>query len=433
MARPPLGPAVRPYTSYRVLTDPVGAFQGWTDRYGDTFLCRSANGDIVATADPAVIEAAMTAPTDKLAAFKPEILKDILGDAVITLDGHAHRRERRLLQPAFHGPRLAAFSQAIQDITRARVATWQPGETRVAADELLEITFDVITRVVFGAEDPDRVARYLAALRDLGGRLSPLLLFFGFMRRPWGGLSPWNGFVDARSRLRTLADEEVAQRRAAGTEGRHDVLSQLLEARYDDGASMPDDTVFAELLTLLFAGHETTTLALAQGMQLLALHPDVLQDLRDELTPLGGQPAAVLQAPLLDATCKEILRLGDVVTDFLRTAQAPLDLAGVEVLAGEHLCIMSSVLHRRPELYPEPHAFRPRRFLDRAATPFTFTPFGGGARRCLGAALAMQEMKLVLDVLVREARWTVGRRSGLVRRSATMAPDDGVRFTVQAT
>jgi cytochrome P450 len=430
MTRLPPGPTWRLHTSYKVLSDPVGYFLDCRARYGDTFLCKTANGDVLATCDPAVIEAAMTAPPADLAAFKPEVLRDMLGAAVITLDGDAHRQQRRLLQPAFHGPRLAAFSSVIQAVARATVARWRPGETRVAMDEMLDITFEVITRVVFGAEDPARVAAFKEQIRAISGTFAPSLLFFGFMRRSWAGLSPWNGFVAARTALRALSDLEVAERRAAGTAGRSDVLSMMLEARYEDGSAMDDDRVFAELLTLLFAGHETTTIALAVAMELLGLHPDALGALRDELVPLGGDVGQVMRAPLLDATCKEVLRLADIVPDYLRTAHAPVQLGPHLLHPGEHLSIVSSLLHRREELYPEPEAFRPTRFLDRPSTPFTFTAFGGGTRRCVGAALAMQELKLVLDVVVREARWSVAGRSRLVRRSVTMAPDGGVRFVV---
>lgn len=429
-ARPPVGPAWRLHTSYNALNNPVGFFVGLRARHGDTFLCKTMNGDIVATCDPAVIQAAMTAPVDAVTAFKPEILNDILGASVITLDGDAHRRERKLLQPAFHGPRLAAFSRSIQEIAESVVGRWRPGETRVAMDDMLDVTFEVITRVVFGAEDPARIERYKVELRRIAGTFAPSLLFFAFMRRSWAGLSPWDGFVAARTSLRRLADEEVAARRAAGTEGRHDVLSVLLDARYDDGSAMDDDTIFAELMTLLFAGHETTTIALARGMEFLALAPDVLEDLRDELTPLGGDVGAVMQAPLLDATVKETLRLADIVPDYLRSVRQPITLAGVELLPGEHLALLTSVLHRRPDLYPDPERFWPRRFLDRPSTPYTFTAFGGGVRRCLGAALATQELKLVLDVVVRTQRWAVAGPSRIVRRSVTMAPEDGVRVRV---
>ena len=228
---------------------------------------------------------------------------------------------------------------------------------------------------------------------------------------------------------------EIAARRAAPDPAREDILSLLLAARDEAGDAMHDDELRDELMTLLFAGHETTAIAIAWACYWLHRHPPVLERLRAEVDALGDdpQPDAIVRLPYLDAVCNEVLRLHPIAPDVPRQLVGPLELAGYTL--GPPLCVDAAItlLHRREDLYPDPDSFRPERFLARRFGPFEFTPFGGGHRRCIGAAFATYELKIVLATFLRHAHLELAEPGEVrpARRNIVLGPSTGVRMRLR--
>src|SRR4051812_31468400 len=302
------------------------------------------------------------------------ILKPLLGPkSVLTLDGPEHMAERKAMLPPFHGERMQAYGDTIRDIAEREVASWPTGmmQTRPRTQAL---TLEVIMQAVFGSKD-DRLRRALAGMLD--ALSSQPLLMFAVLAPP---RQVYRVFNRQRKPIDALLNELIAQRRdAPDLAEREDILSMLLAHTDMDDARLRD-----ELLTLLAAGHETTATALAWALERLAHHPAAWQRLRED----GDD--------YLDAVCKETLRHRPVVPAVIRLLKAPFEVAGYELPAGVAVVPNILLVHTREDVYPEPFAFRPERFLEQPAGTYTWIPFGGGVRRCLGASFALFEMKAVL-------------------------------------
>jgi cytochrome P450 family 135 len=396
---------------------------------GDFFTLRPQPGRwVVFTSDPGTVKEIFTGDPNLLHAGAGNIvLQPILGSrSVLLLDGPEHLRQRRLMLPAFHGERMRVYG----DVMRAAAERAVEGMPRGRAFEVLPsmqaITLEVILRAVFGVTDPERAAELAKPLRavldTVASRRRVLALALTSGRS--GPLSPWGRFVAARQAADELIAAEIAARRAAPDAGGDDVLSLLLSARDEDGRALSDEELRDELMTLLVAGHETTATALAWTLERLARHPDVLRDVVAERRA-GGEE-------LLEATIKETLRLRPVVPAVVRQLQAPMTFGGWELPAGVHIGPSIYLLHRRPDLYPDPLAFRPQRFLERSYGTYEWIPFGGGIRRCLGASFALFEMRIVLQTLLDRVQLQPARGAGeqVMRRAITFAPARGGRIAV---
>jgi cytochrome P450 len=259
-------------------------------------------------------------------------------------------------------------------------------------------------------------------------------MLFPALRRRFGGIGPYARMLRVRDRVDTLIYDAIARRRArAGEGGADDVLGLMLSARYDDGSAMSDSEIRDQLLTIVFAGHETSGIALAWAINWLERTPQVRDRLLAELASLGQDPtpAALAAAPYLEAVCHETLRLYPVVGEVVRLLRAPLALGAWTIPAGVPVAAGIALVHARADLYPEPEAFRPERFLDRRFAPHEYLPFGGGARRCIGAAFGLYEMKVVLGTLLARYRFTLAREGPErpVMRNLAMGPKGKVRVT----
>ncbi|MEO1270348.1 MAG: cytochrome P450 [Myxococcota bacterium] len=415
----------------RIIRAPRATYQRWFATYGDPCLIRSYNGDIVVTAHPDLVRQVFAAPRDSYAPFGAEAVMPILGSSTIfALQGPAHLRERKLIMPPLHGSRMRHYGATIVDATRKAMRHVRPGDPWVVQEAAMAISLEVIIRAIFGVREPTRVKRFQEAIEQTVARAHPLLFFVRATQMHLWGWSPWDRFLRSRDRLDALIYEEIDRR--SGQEG-DDILSVLMQARYEDGAPPTPEHLRAQLMTLLIAGHETTALSLARAMELLHRHPLVLERLREQLAALDlDDPDTVARDPWLKAICQETLRLHPVLPDMLRTLKVPMTLGSVTIPAGYVVAAVATATHRDPSLYPDPDQFRPERFLERTYRPWEFYPFGGGHRRCPGAAFAMMEMALVLATLVHtwrfELREPVPVRS--VRRNITMGPATGVRMRI---
>jgi cytochrome P450 family 135 len=423
----PRTPAV--VNSLRFAHRPLEALQSWRARYGDVFTVKLLGfGTGVYVADVEAIRELFTGDQSDLRAGEANsFLEPVLGaHSVLVLDGPEHLRQRKLLLPPFQGSRVGAFRGVIHEVAEREVASWRPGARLVLRERMRALTFEVICRAVFGVTEPERVERLrqrLAAVIDSNA----IFMIAPAARTDLGPLSPGGRFARRLRAADALLYEEIRRRREeAGLEERSDVLSLLLRARDEQGRAMTDGELRDELLTMLGAGHETTATGLAFAFELLLRNRRALARLREELE--AGEADAYL-----DAVVKESLRLRPVIDAAERTLTVPRTVAGWRLPAGVKVYPGIALVHLREDLYERAHEFRPERFVDEGAESYSWLPFGGGIRRCIGAALAQAEMAEVLRVAVPAAqlRPLRDRPDPVVLRGITLAPRHGVPVVVE--
>jgi cytochrome P450 len=414
--------------SWMGLARPVEARLAMRDRFGPVFRTNDAiAGELVHVGDRALIEQMFKWKPAQYTVSEPrQVMEPVTGpSSILLLDGGSHLRMRKLMLPPFHGEAIAHYADVIGQITRREIDGWRPGDrirTRTVAQT---ITLEVIIRAVFGIADPDRVAE----LKRLLPRLSSInpVLAFEWTRRDLGRRSPWGRFIRCRDRVDEILYEEIAHRRAEPDgDGRNDILAVLLSARDEDGTPLTERELRDELITLLLAGHETTATSIGWAFERLLRTPRALQRLTAEVADGGGD--------YLDAVIKETLRVRPVVTEVFRGTTEPTELGGYRFPAGAQLAASILLVQYDPELYPpDPQAFRPERFLEGAPESYTWIPFGGGVRRCLGAAFAQLEMKVVIAEILRRARLRAPRaHSERARfRGVTLLPSRGGEAIVE--
>jgi cytochrome P450 len=283
----------------------------------------------------------------------------------------------------------------------------------------------VILRAVFGVRDAERFKR-ASLLVDEFARRANLITQMPWLRRNLGPLSPWSRFQRTRAALDEFIYEEIAARRAEPDRAeRDDVLSLLLGAEHDDGSPMSNEELRDELVTVVGAGHETTATALAWALERLLRTPRALDRLNESIE--AGED------DYLDAAIKETLRARPVIVDVARKLTGPTEIGPYELPAGTYLLPAIAAMHYRPDLYPEPHEFRPERFLEGSADHYAWIPFGGGVRRCVGAAFAQYEMRIVLRAILERAELGAPdpRPERVKTRNITLAPGKGCRVVLK--
>jgi cytochrome P450 len=398
-------------------------------RYGDVVRFSTLfDPCFVMVFDPASVKQVFRAPPERLRAGEANApLGPVLGErSVLLLDGAEHLRQRRLMLPPFHGERMREYANVMREAADGAIDGWPVGETFELLPSMQSLTLDVIMTTVFGIERGERQEelkrRVRAVVDPVGSRPAVLLMVLSGGR--FGTGASLRQFEERRRALDDLIYEEIASRRTAPdlTE-RKDVLSMLLLARDEDGSPMNDQELRDELVTLLVAGHETTATGLAWAFELLLRNRPVLERLRSSLT--DGDES------YLDAVVKETLRVRPVVPGIGRVVRGePFEVGGYMIPDGVEINPSIAAVHRRADCYPNPDAFRPERFLGSdAPDSYTWLPFGGGTRRCLGASFATFEMRVVIRRVVERADLAaVGRRpEKSVRKGVTIVPKRRVR------
>jgi cytochrome P450 len=424
------GPKFSPLQTLSFMKSPAVFFRENAQRYGDPFIAKLPMGTIVATGEPDGIREIFSADPSIFEPLSRLVFEPVVGaNSMLLLSGERHKRERRLLMPPFHGERMRAYGRLIQQTTLAAVEGLRPGDTLVALRKSQAISLEVIIRAVFGVEEPERVGRFMEAVTAYADSFTPLLMLLVPLRRSFGGIGPWARFERHSKALDALLTEQIARRRADGRGG-EDILTLLLSVKDEDGKPLSERELKDELLTMLIAGHETTAIGMAWAMYWLHRTPEAKQKLEQELSTLGPrpEPEALAKLPYLSAVCDETLRLYPVVGLVTRKLRAPLTLRGHVLPEGMGVMASITLAHHNPVTFPEPERFRPERFLERKYSPFEYLPFGGGARRCLGAAFALYEMKVALGTLLAAHRFSLAHDRPIrpVRRNVTLAPEDGV-------
>lgn len=395
-------------------------------RYGDTFTVRAAPmGTIVYLTRPADIRDVFAGdPTVFHAGEANTALRGVVGDSsVLLLDDEKHRNRRRAMLPPFHREAVRRQVDQIAAITAADIATWPVGRDFPVAERTRAITLEVILRVVIGTTDPVRLAalrRTLAAVIDMS------VMATAAMARPeLVRLRPWRAVRQVRADADRLLHAEIAACRAdPALAERTDVLAMLVRASDENGQPVGDAELRDQLMTLLAAGHETTATGLAWAFERLVRHPDVLAR--------AVQAARDDDDEYLDAIVKEVLRVRPVIFDVYRKLTAPVELAGYHLPAGTIVAPGIGLVHAAEEIYPYPERFEPSRMIGTTLTPTTWLPFGGGARRCLGATFALVEMRVVLREVLRsvELATTAAAAERQRVRNITLAPHRGARIRV---
>ena len=407
---------------------PMESLLGWRERYGDLFtVSLLVFGTGVYVADPEAIRDLMTGDQSDLHAGEANApLSPVVGDkSVLILDGREHLRQRKLLLPPFQGSAIQSFRTVIREVAEAEVGSWKEGERFVMRERMRALTFEVIVRAVFGVTERERIERLRSALVSLL-KMQMMFVLPNALRRDLGRFSPWGQFQRRLKAADALLYEEISRRRSeADLEERTDVLSLLLRARDEDGEPMTDIELRDELMTMLLAGHETTATGLAFAFDLLPRNPRVLARLREELA--AGDDA------YLDAVVSETLRIRPVIDASERTLTIPRTIGGWELPAGIRVYPAIALVHHREDLYPASDEFRPERFLDGATESYSWLPFGGGIRRCIGAALAQAEMAEVIRTVVTrvDLRPERAKPEAVVMRGVTLVPRRGTPVVVE--
>jgi cytochrome P450 len=426
----------------RFLFQPLETIEARRKAYGDDYRVSQpdAKPPLVYFSSPQALEAIFTAKPEQLSAGRGnQILKELIGEhGLVLLEGAAHQQQRQLLMPPFHGDRMRSYAQVIGHITAAVTSAWKVSTVFEVRPAMQSISLQVILQAVFGLEEGQRYEQLRQTMsRMLDGFGSPLgamFLFYPFLQKEWRW-SPWGKFLQRRQQVDALLYAEIRDRYHQPDSGRTDILALLMAARDPEGHPMSAVELRDELITLLFAGHETTASALAWALYWLVSLPDVQTKLLAEIEALGAaaDPMAIARLPYLQAVCQETLRLYPIaLSAFPRLVKQPIDIAGYPLEPGTVIMPSIYLAHHRESVYPEPKQFRPERFLERQYSPYEYLPFGGGDRRCIGAAFALFEMKLVLYGIMSKFELSLvnSRPVRPIRRGITVAPSDHLSLRV---
>jgi cytochrome P450 family 135 len=406
---------------------PLEARLEMRERYGGIFRTGDAiAGELFHIAERESIERIFKwKPAQYNVAEPRQVMEPVTGpSSILLLDADPHMRMRKLMLPPFHGEAIAHYAELIQQITNREIDTWRQGQTIRTRTVAQRITMEVIIRAVFGISDPGRIAELQRVLPRLSSP-NPLLLL---VQKDLGPRSPWGRFLRLRDHVDRLLYEEIAQRRDdPDRDTRKDILTLLLSARDEAGEPLTDRELRDELITLLLAGHETTATSIGWAFERLLRTPAALERLIADIE--AGE-----SSDYIDAVIKETLRIRPVVPEVFRAPTEPTELGGYLLAPGTQLAASILLVQLDPELYPpDPQAFRPERFLDGAPEPYTWIPFGGGVRRCLGAAFATLEMKVVISAILSRTTLRAPRaRSERARfRGVTLLPSRGGEAIVE--
>lgn len=432
MSTLPPGPAEAPaLQTLRWLLRPITFLENCRRRFGDAFSVNflGFKTPMVMLSDPEAIRALYTERSNGLPPGRTVALRPIMGArSILLLEGAEHLARRKVMLPPFHGERMRAYEPIVREAAEREIDAWPRDASFAVHPRMQAVTLEVILRAVFGVEDRGRRAELSQLLGGLLARTSSTALQFGVLAaRRLGIAGPMAKIERENAALDALLLDEIRTHRAdPRVTERDDILSLLVQARFEDGEPMSDREVRDQLVTLLLAGHETTATGLAWTFDLLLRHPAVLARLVEEVDT--GRDEYVR------AVVSESLRLRPVVPLAGRRLAVALETDSLSLPVGTDVTPAIWLAHTRPESYPDPYAFRPERFLDTQPPAYAWIPFGGGVRRCLGAAFAELEMRVVLAAVLRRRalRPTTSAAERVARRNVTFSPAGGTRLVAAA-
>jgi cytochrome P450 family 110 len=390
---------------------PLETLDVWHQMYGDTF--RVLGNELPATiffSDPAAIKRIFTASYEYLESTpNNNLLKLLLGESsILSCSGEQHQRQKRILLPHFHSERMHDYSQVICEITEQVIGEWDQGKIFVVNSVMKEISIRIILNVVFGMQNDVRynsLKQLLVSLFDaLHNPLNSILLpFVSTLQKKLDLGRLEEGLMSELQQIDKLVYAIIFERKVQHNYSGKDILSMLLEASHESGESLTNIELRDSLLTLLFAGYETTSSALSWALYWSYYLPEVHKNLLSELNSFSrtNDKSAIAQLPYLSAVCSETLRMYPIsLMPFSRFVQKPIEIMGYQLEPNTIVNVSIYLAHQREQVYPQPKMFRPGRFLERQFSPYEYLPFGGGSRRCIGATLAQLEIKLVLATIL---------------------------------
>lgn len=369
------------------------------------------------------------------------LLAPIVGNSsLLSLDGSRHRRERKLMMPPFHGDRMVYYGDLVCGIVDSLFKDFQVGDKFIAQNLMQNVSLQVILKVVFGLTEGqryDRIANLIKRILSLFNQpVNVSFLFYKFLRQDLGKWSPWGNFLRVQRELDQLIYQEIKERRAEKDSHRVDMLSLLLQATDEQGKGLSDQELRDELMLILFAGHETTAIAMTWALYWSHYYPEVGAKIRAELEqlPHDADGMSICKQPYLNAVCNETLRIHPVaVLTFPRRVTEDVEMMGYHLAKNSVVAGCIYTVHHREDLYPSHDEFIPERFLEKQYSPYEFLPFGGGVRRCLGEALASYEMRLVVAQVLSKYKLDLVEKKPLKarRRGVVLRPQGGVPIIYQ--
>ncbi|MEC4805803.1 MAG: cytochrome P450 [Jaaginema sp. PMC 1079.18] len=422
-----------------LIVNPIRFFDKYRQRYGDTFTAKILglnSPPVVFLGNPEAVQAVFTAEPGQFELGKvTHVFRPLTGDkSLIMLDGERHRRQRKLLMPPLHGDRIKTYGELICQLTQEAIANLPHHTPFTIRAPMSDISLEVILRVVFGIQPGDRYQQLKhnisSLLEAITNPIYSSFFFFPPLQKDLGSWSPWGHFVRRKAEIDRLIYAEISERRQQNYQAKTDILSLLMSAEDENGEQMTDIELRDQLLTLLFLGHETTASSLAWAFYWLYHLPHIRQKLQQEIAELGTNytPEELVSLPYLNAVCQETLRLYPIaLISQPRIVKKPLTTQGITYQKGTILIPCIYLAHHRSESFPDSHTFQPERFLERKVSPFEHFPFGGGSRGCIGMALSLYEMKLLLGTMLAQLQLELDTSVPVkpVRRGITIVPTGG--------
>lgn len=421
--------------SINIIVNPLNYLEDCAKRYGDMFTIRFLNyPPTVFVSHPQAMKTIFTAKpqTFNTGEAMKELPTAFSGEnALPLLDGNLHKRRKQMLMPAFHGERMRAYSKLICDITKQQMTQWKKGEQLHVQGSMQDISLQFIIRAIFGVNEEARFQElkqtFISLLNLMSSPLTSIVLYFHALQQDWGPWSLWGRFVRLRQQVDEIIYAEIKRRQDNPALLGEDILSLMMKARDEQGEPMKDVELRDDLIILLLGGHETTSMSITWALYWIHRLPQVYDKLMAELDTLGDNPdsSAITKLPYLNAVCHETLRIyPPTILGAYRIAQEPIEIMGYHFEPGTYILPCIYLTHRQEDLYPEPSHFRPERFLDRQFSVYEFVAFGGGSRRCIGYALSLFEMKLILATILTNLKLALpdNRVIKPVRSAFTVAP-----------
>jgi cytochrome P450 len=411
------------WQTYQVVARPLVYIRKMQERYGDVMSFHTLAGRGVAVCDPGVARDVFATPPELFRT--PSIAPNIFGErSVLSTWGPTHKKQRKLLNPHFNGQRIKAAYETMARVVRARLEAVPRGQDVALTEITQNIALDIILETVFGEASKEELDRGRVVLRWMVHEFAPAIMASARLHSRF--FPPWRRYAKARINFDEWVDQLIADRRKRNALG-DDLLGLFLVTKYDDGNAMTDGEIRDQLVTLLLAGHETSATAIGWAVYFLERDKTIQKRLRDELTDTSAD--VLVKHPYLNAVCSEALRIEPIVTDILRVCTDTYKLREWTLEKGESIAVMMTGILKNAKVFPEPDRFRPERFLEKSYSANEFLPFGGGSRRCLGAAFAEAEMAIAVGILTSEFEIELADKQPerSVRHNITMGPARGIR------
>ncbi len=425
---------------YQFVTRPTQFLENCTERYGDIFTTKWPDlGSIVFVSNPQAIEQIYKAPANLFNIGETyETMRSLVGDrSLMLLEAKAHHRQRSLVMPPLHGESLRSYGQIIWELTEAMTQQWKPGETVNLSSWAHDLSIEVMFRVIFGSEEGTRLLQLKQKIAELLDYFSSPMMVMQHvapaLRLDLGAWSPWGRFLRLRNEVDRLLYAEIARRQQKSYQDSTDLLSLLIAARDEQGEPLSDLELRDQVMTLL-SGKGVAATAIIFSLYSLAKNPEISQKLQTELDGFGdlSDTNALAKLSYLTAITQETLRLYPLTAIAMRSATKSFELMGYEFSKGTYVFLDLHSLHHRQDLFANPKQFEPERFSNRKFTPYEYSPFGGGNRRCIAYAFAPFQIKLVLGKIMSryQLKLTDERPIKLVRHAAGVAPDRDIYLEI---